>query len=56
MLNVEKMYTVSETAEMLRKSEITIRQWVQHNKIESVKVGGSRLIPESAIEKKLIGG
>ena len=49
------MYTVSETAELLRKSEVTIRQWVQHNKIESRKVGGSRLIPESAVLKKLKG-
>jgi len=49
------MYTVSEAAEILRKSTITIRQWVQHDKIESRKVGGSRLIPESAIEKKMRG-
>jgi len=38
----ENMLTVKETALQLGLSEITIRKWIQHKKIESVKLSGSR--------------
>ena len=44
-----KLLKVKEAAEVLGFAEITIRQWIQHNKIKSVKVGGSRRIPESEV-------
>jgi excisionase family DNA binding protein len=43
---LEKFYSVKQVAESLGMSEITIRQWIQHNKIKSVKIGRSRRISE----------
>lgn len=44
-----KLFKVKEVAETLGFAEITIRQWIQHGKIKSIKVGGSRRIPESEV-------
>lgn len=46
-----KLFKVREVAEILNLAEITIRQWIQHGKIESIKVGGSRRIPQSEVER-----
>lgn len=40
---------VKEVAKRLGLAEITIRQWIQHGKIESVKLGRSRRIPETEV-------
>lgn len=49
----DKMLTVKEVAIELGLAEITIRQWIQHKKILSVKLSGSRSrrIPQSEIER-----
>lgn len=49
----ENMLTVKEVANQLGLAEITIRQWIQHKKILSVKLTGSRSrrIPQSEIER-----
>lgn len=46
---MEKLYTVKQVAELLGFAEITIRQWIQHEKVESVKIGRGRRIPESEV-------
>lgn len=48
---MEKLLTIKEVAEIFGLSEITIRQWIQHNKIKSVKIGGSRRIAQSEVIK-----
>ena len=50
---MEKQYTVKEVAEILSMAEITIRQWIQHGKIKSNKIGNSRRIPESELKRIL---
>jgi excisionase family DNA binding protein len=52
---VDKLNTIKEAAERLSLAEITIRKWISNDKIKSVKLGGSRRIPESEIQR-LIGG
>lgn len=52
---MEKMYTVKQVANALGMAEITIRQWIQQGKLDSVKIGNSRRIPESAVNKILEG-
>lgn len=49
----EKMLTVKDAAEQLSVAEITIRQWIQHDKIKSVKLstGRSRRIPQSEVSR-----
>lgn len=47
----QKFYTISETAERLRKAEITVYRNVQDGTIPSKKVGGRILIPSSFLEK-----
>jgi excisionase family DNA binding protein len=46
---MEKLLKIKETADLLGLAEITIRQWILKGTINSVKVGGSRRIPESEI-------
>jgi excisionase family DNA binding protein len=49
----EKMYSrlmpLQEGAEFLGLSVNTLRQWAQHGKIESHKIGGRRLISEDEV-------
>lgn len=46
---MEKMYKVREVAEILGVAEITVRMWIYNGKIDSVKIMGSRRIPESVL-------
>lgn len=48
---MEKLYSVKQIADLLGISEITIRQWIQHNKIKSVKIGNSRRVTESEVNR-----
>ena len=48
---MEKLYTVKEFAEIIGVAQITVRQWIQHDKIKSVKVIGSRRIEQSEIDR-----
>lgn len=52
---MEKLLKVKEAAELMGVASITVRQWIQHGKIESVKVNGSRRIKESVV-KEMING
>lgn len=52
---MEKMLTVKEVAKILSMAEVTIRQWIQHNQIKSIKVGNARRIPTSEVERILKG-
>ena len=47
--NMDKMLTVKQVSESLGLAEITVRQWIQHNKIKSIKIGKARRIPESEV-------
>ena len=48
---MEKLYSVKQVSEILGLAEITIRQWIQHDKITSVKIGKARRIPASEITR-----
>lgn len=45
------MLPVKEVAKRLGLAEITVRQWIQHGKIKSVKIGRVRRIPESEVDR-----
>lgn len=47
----EKMLTVKQVSAELDVAEITIRQWIQKDKIKSVKIIGGRRIPQSEVER-----
>lgn len=49
----DKYYTVKEVSTMLSVAEITVRQWIQKGKIESIKLpsGRARRIPESEVDR-----
>ena len=54
---VEKMYTVKEVAEMLKTSEITIRRYINEEKIKKTAYCGNKhLIPESSLNEFLVNG
>jgi len=46
--------TVHESAETLRVSRATIYNWMREGRIETVKVGGRRLVKIDSI-KRLVG-
>lgn len=50
---MEKYYSVKELSQSLGLAEITIRQWIQQGKIESIKFGKARRIPQSEVDKLL---
>jgi excisionase family DNA binding protein len=49
------VYSPAEVAAALDKNEATIFRWLKHNKLRSVKVGNSRMIPAAELER-LLGG
>lgn len=51
---MDKLISVSKTAEILGISPWTIRAWIAQGKLGSAKLGSRRLVPESEIER-LIG-
>jgi len=47
----ERLTPIEEAAHRLGLSHWTLREWIQHGKIASNKLGGRRLIPVSEIER-----
>lgn len=51
---MERYYTIDETADVVRGSHWTVRQWIRLGKLRSVKpAGGKRLIAESDLKSFL---
>lgn len=48
-MNTEKMYTLAEVAEELRKSSRTIYNYVLGKRIKTVKIGSRYLVCESEL-------
>jgi len=48
---METLYTVKEVAKMLGVAQVTVRKWIEQDKIKSVKVIGSRRISQSEIDR-----
>jgi excisionase family DNA binding protein len=49
----KEAYTVPEVATMFRVSERTIARWITSEELETVKIGGRRLIPRIAVSTRL---
>ena len=49
----QKIYTLQETAEILRRSEHSIYLWCRSGKIKAVKPGKKWLIPADEIQRLL---
>ena len=48
---IEKQYTVKEVAEILKTSEITIRRYINEEKIKDTSYCGNKhFIPESSLK------
>jgi len=45
----EKIYRISELAEMVGKSERTILRWIREGQLKQARLGGSPVIKESAL-------
>lgn len=52
-MNDRLLNSIERTADRLDISVWTIRAWIAQGKIESIKLGSRRLIPEEAIQKLL---
>ena len=54
---VEKMYTVKELAEILKTSEITIRRYINEEKIKNTfYCGNKHLISETSLKEFWVNG
>ena len=54
---IDKQYTVKEVAEILKTSEITIRRYINEEKIKDKSYCGNKhLIPESSLKDFLEKG
>ena len=56
----ERYYTIKETAQMLRKTERTVRRWIATGEMPAIRVQVSPvderiLVPSSEVEKYLPG-
>lgn len=47
----KKLYTVNEAGYILSLAPITLRKWIQHNRIQSVPLGRARRIPADEIDR-----
>ena len=52
---MDEYYTVKELSQLVKISDITIRQWIHDGKLKSVKIGGARRITKSEIERLIKG-
>ena len=52
----QRLMTVSEVAQALRVSPVTIRRWIRLNLIKSLKLGRRRLVPREVVEDILREG
>ncbi len=52
---MDEYYTVKELSQLVKISDITIRQWIHDGKLKSVKIGGARRIPKSEVERLIKG-
>lgn len=51
---MEKLYTVSEVADLLYVNKQTVQRWLEKGKIKYIQIGnGWRRVPESEIERIL---
>jgi len=49
---MNKLYTVSEVAELLDVNKVTVQRWLDKGKIKYVQIGnGWRRVPDSEIER-----
>ncbi len=53
---IDCLYTVAETAGLLRLSESKVWQLIHKGKLDSLKIGWSRRVPASAIEQFIRDG
>lgn len=50
---LEKGYSLQEAAELLGRSEVTVRRYVKTGKLASKKLGGKYIIPAAELRKYL---
>lgn len=50
-MNMEKLYTIGEVAEMLRISKPSVYRLMSSGKLKPVKIGGRTLFKESELER-----
>jgi len=53
---MEKLYTIQETADILKTSRDTIYKWIKAEKIAAVKFEGIVRVTESQIKEIMNGG
>jgi excisionase family DNA binding protein len=49
--DVDQLFGLDRTAQILSVSIWTIRKWVSNKRIKSIKLGGRRMIPKSEIQR-----
>lgn len=54
--SIMRLLTLPEAADRLGISHWTVRRWATSGRIDSVRLGRRRLIPEQAVEKLIING
>ena len=52
--SIPKLYTVAETADMLRVSRRTLDRWISAGVVTSFKIRGRRLVPSWEV-RRLVG-
>jgi len=52
---MEKLYKVSELAELMGVSRVTVIKWIRSGRIHAYNINGYYYIPESEVEKLLRG-
>ena len=55
METIENYFTVEEVAAKLKIDDVTVRRWLQDERLKGVKMGKSWRIPESALIKFMRG-
>lgn len=51
----DKLYTVSEVAEMLNVHKLTVLRWIKENRIKAIRLPSGRLrIPKEEVDKILV--
>jgi len=53
---VEKLYKLSEFANLMGVARITVVKWIKQGKIRAVNIHGRWYIPESEYERLIRGG
>ncbi len=50
-MNASGLYTTTEVSKLMRTSDQTVRNWIEHGRVQAIRVGRRYLIPRAELQR-----